>query len=96
LWQIDLRGPAVSDAALSYIGRIRTLKLLWLSSRQITDAGLAQLHGLELLEEIHLAGTSVTEAGVDALHNAIPGCRIEWDGGVIEPVATESGEESEE
>jgi hypothetical protein len=29
--------------------------------------------------------TGVTAKGVGALHAVVPGCRIEYDGGVIEP-----------
>jgi hypothetical protein len=36
------------------------------------------------LERIRLVGTKVTEAGVTALSKALPNCRIEWNGGVIE------------
>jgi hypothetical protein len=30
-------------------------------------------------------GTKVTDAGVQQLAIALPQCKIEWDGGVIEP-----------
>jgi len=37
------------------------------------------------LKNLTLNNTNVTPQGVADLHNKIPLCRIEWDGGVIEP-----------
>jgi hypothetical protein len=34
---------------------------------------------------IHLSGSKVTADGVKQLAAALPGCKIEWDAGVIEP-----------
>jgi hypothetical protein len=34
-----------------------------------------------------LHGTKVTAAGIDRLRKALPKCKIEWDGGVIDPMA---------
>ena len=33
----------------------------------------------------NLRGTKVTAAGIDDLKKALPPCKIEWDGGVIDP-----------
>ena len=35
--------------------------------------------------ELNLAKTKVTAKGVEALAKALPGCKIVWDGGAIEP-----------
>src|SRR5207244_1049992 len=32
--------------------------------------------------------TKVSAAGIETLKKALPNCRIEWDGGVIEPTAS--------
>lgn len=34
---------------------------------------------------LHLEKTAVTEAGVRELAAALPQCRIDWDGGRVEP-----------
>jgi hypothetical protein len=34
-----------------------------------------------------LKKTKVTAAGIDKLKQALPDCKIEWDGGVIDPMA---------
>jgi hypothetical protein len=46
----------------------------------VTDAGLAHIEKLTGLTFLDLTGTKVTAAGVDKLQNALPNCRIEWDG----------------
>jgi Leucine-rich repeat (LRR) protein len=56
--------------------------------KQITDAGLADLAGLNKLTYLNLADTQVTAKGVAGLAKALPKCKIEWDGGVIEPTAS--------
>jgi hypothetical protein len=37
------------------------------------------------LKELYLQKTKVTLAGIEELRKALPQCKIEWDGGVIEP-----------
>ncbi len=44
----------VGDTLLEAIGKIRSLKELWLANASITDAGLAHLAGLEKLEKLLL------------------------------------------
>ena len=34
---------------------------------------------------LSLTKTKITAAGIDGLKKALPQCKIEWDGGVIEP-----------
>jgi len=51
----------------------------------VSDAGLEPFAGSPKLGFADLKGTKVTEAGVKKLAAALPGCKIEWDGGVIEP-----------
>ena len=51
----------------------------------MTDAGLARVEHLKNLTLVTLLGTKVTAAKIDELQRAWPRCKIEWDGGVIEP-----------
>jgi hypothetical protein len=37
------------------------------------------------LTELYLTNTKVTAKGVEGLAKVLPGCKIVWDGGVIEP-----------
>ncbi len=51
----------------------------------LDDKDVAALSELKQLESLNIAGTSVTQTGIDRLRTSLPNCRIEWDGGVIEP-----------
>jgi formylglycine-generating enzyme required for sulfatase activity/WD40 repeat protein/serine/threonine protein kinase len=75
----------VTDAGLVQLKSLDQLKSLRLDGTRITDAGLEHLCELKTLQIVQLNATKVTEAGVKKLSAALPGCKIEWDGGVIEP-----------
>ena len=80
-----LNDTAVSDAGLAHFKDCKNLSFLVLASTQVSDAGLAALAGCPKLVSLNVTNTKVTEAGVKKLSAALPGCKIEWDGGVIEP-----------
>lgn len=63
----------------------QNLVVLRLSTTQVSDPGLAALAGCPKLTELSIKNTKATEAGVKKLAAALPLCKIEWDGGVIEP-----------
>jgi hypothetical protein len=46
---------------------------------------LEHLQHLKQLGAVRVKQTNVTAAGVQKLAASVPACRIEWDGGVIEP-----------
>ena len=50
---------------------------------------LGHLTSLSKLELLVLTNTNVTSEGVQTLHEALPRCRIVWDGGTIEPEAAQ-------
>jgi len=76
----------LSDSGLKQIvtafGKLERLDVAF---NPITDVGLESLMGMTSLRELGLLDTTVTKAGVQKLSAALPGCKIEWDGGVIEP-----------
>ena len=57
---------------------------------EVTDAGLAQLKDCKGLTALDVRKTQVTAKGLEAFHAALPGCRIEHAGGVIEPATAAS------
>ena len=67
---------SATDATLSHLGDLTSLKSLWLDGTQVTDTGLAHLTGLARLQELDLSGTQVTDAGCDRLQQALPNCAI--------------------
>ncbi len=82
LW---LQGTSVGDAGLAHVGQIKGLKFLNLVRTEASDAGLSHLTKLENLTELKLQQTNVTDKGIKKLADALPKCKIEWDGGVVDP-----------
>ncbi|MCE9564231.1 MAG: protein kinase [Planctomycetes bacterium] len=87
LKELSLARTQVADAGLAVFKDCKKLLIVSIERTPTTDAGLAQFKGCEDLAYIFLKGTKVTKAGVADFAKAIPGCRIEWDGGVSEPKA---------
>ena len=67
LYELDLGGTAVDDAALAHVKTATHLTRLYLEKTKITDAGLAQLCGLGDLVYLNLYGTTIGDAGVEKL-----------------------------
>src|SRR5262249_48827582 len=61
------------------------LKDIHLSGAQVGDAGLAHFKDCKRLVWLRLQKTKVTAEKIEELKQALPRCKIEWDGGVIEP-----------
>ena len=62
----------------SPLGRLSSLKKLWLDRTQITDQGLEELKSLKELESISVENTSVTLEGVRQLRKALPWANVEY------------------
>jgi len=82
---LDLGGTKVSDAGLERLKELAGLTHLYLGVTTVSDAGLAHLKELKGLTYLDLRKTGVTAKGLEALHAALPACRIDHDGGSIEP-----------
>ena len=82
---VVLRGTKVSNAGLEYFKDCKHLEGFDLNETQVSDAGLEQLAHYPALGRLFVQKTKVTEAGVKKLSAALPLCKIDWDGGVIEP-----------
>ncbi len=88
LVSLNLERTAISDAGLAHFKGNKSLAVLVLQDTAISDVGLANLKGCTGLRELNLKGTKVTAQGVEEFHTAVPGCRIEYDGGVRRPKAS--------
>lgn len=84
---LDLRNTSVTDAGLMHIGKLKSLRILFLgydrfvymgenTSPDISDAGLAHLKGLTNLKELFIQQTKVTEEGIEKLKKALPDCQF--------------------
>ncbi len=85
LQTLFIHQSGMTDAGLKGMAELKSLQSLVLRYTAVTDAGLKELAGFKALQTLNLKNTKVTAAGIDELKKALPKCRIEWDGGVIEP-----------
>ncbi len=85
LTHLFLEETKLSDAGFAHFKESKNLMWLGLSGTQVSDAGLAHLKECKNLAMLKIDKTKVTAAGIDELKKALPKCKIEWDGGVIEP-----------
>jgi Leucine-rich repeat (LRR) protein len=85
LARLYLSRTQVGDGGLEYLKGLKRLELLYVDGTKVTDGGLELLHDLESLKNLNVVKTKVTDPGIKNLAAALPSCRIEWDGGVIEP-----------
>ena len=88
LEELALNDVGVTDVGLAPFQHCKNLKALWLHETSVTDAGLAPFKSCKQLTTLKLLRTKVSAAGISELKQALPGCRIEWDGGVIEPMTS--------
>ena len=86
LTSVYLSHSQVGDAGLAYFKDCKSLASLDVSGTQVSDLGLANLKDCNNLALLTVLKTKATAAGIDTLKKALPECKIEWDGGVIEPV----------
>ena len=82
---LALRGTQVTDAGLAAFKDCKGLTQLHLNDTKVTDAGLAAFKDCKGLTSLDVRKTRVTAKGLADFHAAVPGCKIEHDGGVIEP-----------
>ena len=64
LEELDLSGPAFSDAELAHVKGLTSVTLLILKGTHVSDAGLVHLKGLTTLPVLNLSNTHVSDAGL--------------------------------
>ncbi len=82
---LDLSNAGISDAGLGHFRNCKHLTSINLGDNSISNVGLDYLTKSTHLTHLYIERTKVTEAGVKKFAAALPRCRIQWDGGVIEP-----------
>lgn len=85
LQKLFVTDTKITDIGLKQLCQARQMDTLHVSGTKITDNGLQHLAELNLLKELTVVKTGVSEKGVKTLSTKLPKCKIEWDGGVIEP-----------
>lgn len=83
LVNIHLAGSSITDDDLRAFANNGRLKILGLASTAIGDPGIAHLRECRSLQHAALERTKVTADGVKSLKQALPDCKITWDGGEV-------------
>ncbi len=60
------------------------LHILLLCNTNVSDKDVSNLSAMKSLRSLNVGATQITEEGVKKLAAALPFCKIEWNGGVIE------------
>jgi eukaryotic-like serine/threonine-protein kinase len=92
---LRLIGAQVTDAGLSHFQDSVNLKILQAPQTEVSDKSIPLLATMTRLVQLDVRETKLTADGVEALRQALPQCKIQWDGGVIEPVAAPPPTEAE-
>jgi len=82
---LDVGTTKVTDAGLAPFKDCKELTELRLYETQVSDVGLAYFKDCKKLNQLNVKISKVTAKGLAEFHKAVPGCKIEHDGGVIEP-----------
>ncbi|MCE9563348.1 MAG: protein kinase [Planctomycetes bacterium] len=82
---LQLQGVKIGGDTLTHLKACSNLYSLNLQGTPITDQGLNGLADFPRLQVLQLRGTKVGTDAARKLADKLPDCRIEWDGGVIEP-----------
>lgn len=85
---LALGGTRITDLGLANFKDCNNLKILLLDRTQVGDEGLANFKDGKSLVELNVKQTKVSAQGIAEFAKAQPQCRIEHDGGTIEPTAT--------
>jgi len=75
----------VTDAGLAHFKDCKNLYDLNLNTTGVTAAGLAHFKDCKMLTSLNVQKTKVSVKALEEFHAAVPGCKIENDGGTIEP-----------
>ena len=80
-----LDSTKVGDAGLAHLKECQDLTYINLEGAPVTDAAILHLKLLKGLTTLNVKKSTMTAKGIDELKNELPKCKIEWDGGTIEP-----------
>jgi hypothetical protein len=73
----------LEPGSLAALRELKLTSLVLYGTKGVTDADMDALADMTTLTDLNVEKTQVTEAGVRKLAAALPGCKILWDGGVI-------------
>ena len=74
---VGLHNTQITDAGLTHLKGMTSLRGLDLHNTQITGAGLVHLKGLTSLKWLYLNDTQITDAGLTEIKAALPKCNVQ-------------------
>jgi hypothetical protein len=80
LEELSLARSGLNDLALVELPSLNELRTLSLAGTAITDRGLKEIAKLTKLNSLDLRNTKISAEGAAALQQALPACKITWDG----------------
>jgi hypothetical protein len=80
-----LVGTQIGNQGLAQFKDSKGLKELYLSGTKVDDGSVTTIKQFTKLTDLSVGQTKITEKGVQELAKALPACRIQHDGGTIEP-----------
>jgi serine/threonine protein kinase len=80
-----LVGTGITGAGLAHFAGCAGLKELYLSGTKVDDAAVPIIKQFAKLTDLSVGQTKISEKAVKELAKALPACRIQHDGGTIEP-----------
>lgn len=86
LEELSLRETNVSSACFVHLANLTELRELNLYGTKVDGSGIMQLASLTNLQSLNLVATKVDPEDIIRLEQALPYCRIEWDGAVPDAV----------
>jgi hypothetical protein len=86
---VEFYSAGLTDGDAQALGSLKQVEELILTQNRLSDAALSALTDLAKLRRLRVARNEVTAEGLHKLAAALPKCRIEHDGGVIDPGSAE-------
>jgi hypothetical protein len=80
-----LAGTQIGNQGLAHFKDSKGLKELYLSGTKVDDAAVPTIKAFTKLTDLSVGQTKITANGVKELAKALPKCRIQHDGGTVEP-----------
>ncbi len=84
---LDVRDSQVTSGGLIHLAKLEQLQWLWLDVNQATESGLASIEGLSSLRTVWLPLEKLDSAMFDQLRQAMPNCKFEDSGLLVEASA---------
>ncbi len=78
LERLDLGRTGITDAGVSLLQSVASLRELRLRNTNLSDASIESLRKMKSLQELALNDTKVSRSGYEQLRSALPNCKIDW------------------